>query len=72
MAPLDSFLQACQNWRQDFEQTGEEIIKTNMTVLHKLKHNLDSLSQITNLDFELLDEVSSCTNDLTTLREIKS
>ena len=22
-APLDSFLQACQNWRQDFEQTGK-------------------------------------------------
>ena len=41
-------------------------------VLHKLKHSLDSLSQITNSDFGLLDEVSSWTDDLTTLREIKS
>ena len=44
LTPLDSFLQTCQTWRQDFEQTGEEIIKENMTILHKLKHNLDNLS----------------------------
>ena len=43
-----------------------------MIVLHKLKHILDNFSQITNSDFGLLDEISSWTDDLTTLREIKS
>ena len=43
-----------------------------MIVLHKLKDNLDSLSQITNSYFGLLKEVSSWANNLTTLREIKS
>ena len=71
-APLDSFLQTCQNWRQDFEQTGEDIIKANMIVFYKLKDNLDSFSWIANSNFVLLEEVSSWANDLTTLREIKS
>ena len=42
-----------------------------MKILYKLKHNLDSLYQITNSNFLLLEEVSSWTNDLTSLREIK-
>ena len=42
-----------------------------MIALHKLKDNLDSLSWIANLDFGLLEEVSSWANDQT-LREIKS
>ena len=43
-----------------------------MTVLHKLKHSLDNLAHITNSDFGLLDEVSSWTEDLQVLRQIKS
>ena len=70
--PLDSFLQTCQNQRQDFEQTSIEIIKANMTFLHKLKYSLDNLFRRTNFDFGLLNEVSLWIDDLTTLREIKS
>ena len=72
LAPLDSSLQACQNWRQDFEQTSKEIMKANMKIFHSLKENLDNLSWITNLDFGLLDEVSSWAKDLMVLGEIKS
>ena len=43
-----------------------------MIVLHKLKYNLDNLACITNSNFGLLDEVSSWTEDLQVLRQIKS
>ena len=43
-----------------------------MIVFLKLKHSLDNLACITNSDFGLLDEVSSWTEDLQALRQIKS
>ena len=68
---LDQYLESCQQWHENFEEKGGQIIQDNLNLLHHIQSGVDKFVSIVNQNVGLIDEVHTQVKNLQAMKSIK-